>query len=119
MAAPAMDTAEYTPIARFRSVPSGKVTAISDSEAGAASAPPMPWMARAVSSHAWSVASPPASEASANSAMPAMKQQPAEGQRVGIDDPFQVRPREVQRVPDVRQRDVNDRRIEDDHELRG
>ena len=73
MAAPEIDTPAYTPIARFRSLPSGKVTAISDSEAGAASAPPMPWMTRAVSSHAWSVAKPPASEAIANSAMPAMK----------------------------------------------
>ena len=73
MAAPEMDTPAYTPIARFRSFPSGKVTAISDSEVGAANAPPMPWTTRAMSSQAWSVAKPPASEASANSAMPTMK----------------------------------------------
>ena len=51
-AAPEMDMAAYTPIARLRSLPSGKVTAISDSDAGAAKAPPMPCRVRAASSHA-------------------------------------------------------------------
>ena len=40
--------AAYTPMARLRSRPSGKVTAISDSAVGAANAPPMPWTTRAV-----------------------------------------------------------------------
>jgi hypothetical protein len=60
-------------MARLRSLPSGKVTAISDSEVGAANAPPMPCRTRADSSHAWLVASPPRSEAMVNSAMPKMK----------------------------------------------
>ena len=50
---------------------------------------------------------------------PAEQQQAAEGERVGVDDPLQVRPGEVQRVLDVRQRDVDDGRVEHDHQLRG
>ena len=72
-APPAMLIPAYTPIARLRGGPSGKVTAISDSAVGAANAPPTPWMARAVSSHAWLVANPPSREASVNTRMPAMK----------------------------------------------
>ena len=72
-APPATLIAAYTPIARLRGGPSGNVTAISDSAVGAANAAPMPWMTRAPSSHAWSVANPPTSEASVNSKMPAMK----------------------------------------------
>ncbi len=68
-----MDIAAYTPIARFRGLPSGNVTAISDSEVGAANAPPTPWKTRAVSSQAWVVANPPTSEAPVNSRMPKMK----------------------------------------------
>ena len=49
---------------------------------------------------------------------PAEQQQPAEGQRVGVDDPLQVGAGEVERVLDVRQRDVDDGRVEHDHELR-
>ena len=56
--------AAYTPIARLRGGPAGKVTAISASAVGAANAPPMPCTTRAVSSHAWLVANPPSSEAS-------------------------------------------------------
>jgi hypothetical protein len=47
----------------------------------------------------------------------AEEQEAAEGQRVGVDDPLQVVLGEVQRVLDRRQRDVHDRRVEDDHEL--
>ena len=65
--------AAYTPIARLRGGPSGKVTAISDSAVGAANAPPMPCTTRAVSSHASLVANPPSSEASEKSRIPAMK----------------------------------------------
>ena len=134
MAAPEMDTPEYTPIARFRSFPSGKVTAISASEVGAANAPPMPCTIRAISRKAWSVANPPASEPSVKSAMPndedppapeqvagppAEQQQPAEGERVGVDHPFQVGTGKVQRVLDVRQRHVHDRGVEHHHQLRG
>jgi hypothetical protein len=72
-APPATLIAAYTPIARLRGGPSGKVTAISDSAVGAANAPPMPCTTRAVSSHSWLVANPPSSEASENSRRPAMK----------------------------------------------
>ena len=103
----AMLIAAYTPNARVRGGPSGKVVVISDSAAGATSAP-APWMARAVSKKACEVANPPASEAAENSSSPgdehlaaaeqvpgpaAEQQQPAEGQRVGVDHPFQARPR--------------------------
>ena len=70
---PKMAIAEYTAIARLRRGPSGKVTAISDSEVGAAIAAPAPCTARAVISQAWSVASPPSSEASTKTSRPAMK----------------------------------------------
>jgi hypothetical protein len=49
------------------------VTAISDRAVGAAIAAPAPWMARAASSHAWSVANPPSSDAPAKTRMPVMK----------------------------------------------
>jgi hypothetical protein len=47
----------------------------------------------------------------------AEQQQAAEGQRVGVDDPLQVAAGEVERVLDVRQCDVDDGRVEHDHEL--
>ena len=51
---------------------------------------------------------------------PAAEQQDAaEHDRVGGDHPLQVRLREVQVGLDRRQRDVHDRDVEDDHELRG
>jgi hypothetical protein len=49
------------------------VTAISASAVGAAIAAPAPWTARAASSQAWPVASPPSSEASTKISSPAMK----------------------------------------------
>jgi len=49
---------------------------------------------------------------------PAQQQEPAEGERVGVDDPRQVVGREVQRVTDAREGDVDDRSVEDDDELR-
>ena len=72
-APPATLIAAYTPIARLRGGPSGKVIAISDSAVGAANAPPTPCKTRAPSSQAWVVANPPSSEASENSRMPKMK----------------------------------------------
>jgi hypothetical protein len=48
----------------------------------------------------------------------AEQQEPAEHQRVGVDHPLQVRRRELEVVLDRRQRDVHDRGVEDDHELR-
>ena len=72
-APPATLMAAYTPMARLRGGPSGKVTAISDSAVGAANAPPTPCRTRAVSSQTWPVANPPSSEASEKTRMPAMK----------------------------------------------
>ena len=48
----------------------------------------------------------------------AEEEEAAEDQRVGVDDPLQVRVRHVEVLLDRRQRDVDDRRVEDDHELR-
>ena len=47
----------------------------------------------------------------------AQEQEAGEGQRVGIDHPLEVDLREVQVVTDRRQGDVDDRDVEDDHEL--
>jgi hypothetical protein len=46
------------------------------------------------------------------------QQQNREGERVGVDDPRQAVPGEAERVLDRRQRDVHDRGVEHDHELR-
>ncbi len=64
--------AAYMPSARVRSLPSGKVTAISDRPAGAASAAPTPCSTRAVISSAEFVAKPPSSEARVKNRMPAL-----------------------------------------------
>ncbi len=64
--------AAYTPMARFRGGPSGKVVVTSASAVGAVIAAPAPCTARAASSQAWVVANPPASEAAENKRMPAM-----------------------------------------------
>ena len=48
----------------------------------------------------------------------AEEQEAGEGQRVGVDHPLQVDGREAEVVADRRQRDVDDRDVEDDHELR-
>ena len=129
---PRMAIAEYTAIARLRGGPSGKVTAISDSAVGAAIAAPAPCTARAAISQAWSVASPPSSEASDEDQQPgdedpaapeqvagpaAEQQQPAERHRVGVDHPLQVGPGEAERGLDVRQGDGDDGQVEHDHEL--
>ena len=71
-AAPPMLIAAYTPIARLRGLPSGKLVVISDSAVGATIAPPTPCRARAASSQACVVANPPSSEATENRMIPAM-----------------------------------------------
>jgi hypothetical protein len=65
--------AAYTPMARLRGDPSGNVVVARDSAVGATTAAPMPCNARAARSHSWVVASPPSSEASENTAIPATK----------------------------------------------
>jgi hypothetical protein len=42
----------------------------------------------------------------------------SEGERVGVDDPLQAGVGEAERGVDARQRDVDDRDVEDHHELR-
>ena len=56
--------------ARWRWRPSGKVLAMSDRAVGEATAAPAPCSARAATSQAWSVAKPPANEATVKTAMP-------------------------------------------------
>ena len=48
---------------------------------------------------------------------PAEQQEAAEGEDVGVDHPLQVALGEVERLADRRQGDVDDRGVEDDHEL--
>ena len=48
----------------------------------------------------------------------AQQQEAREGQRVGVDHPLQVDGGEAQILADRRERDVHDRDVEDDHELR-
>src|SRR5262249_13840580 len=48
----------------------------------------------------------------------AEEEEAAERERVGVDDPLQIGLGEVQVLLDRRQRDVHDRRVEHDHELR-
>jgi hypothetical protein len=50
---------------------------------------------------------------------PAQQQQPAERQRVGVDHPLQARTGKPERTLDVRQSDVDDRRVQHHHQLRG
>ena len=73
VAAPPTETAVYRPMARVRSAGAGNIVISRASAVGEASAPPTPWMARAVSSSPCPWAKPPASEASVNRAMPARK----------------------------------------------
>ena len=47
----------------------------------------------------------------------AEQQEAAEGQQVGVDDPRERGLREAEVVPDRRQRDVHDRRVEHDHQV--
>ncbi len=119
--------------ALFRSRPSSKVTVRMESAAGDRMAAPSPWTARAITSQPELVASPQKREATVNSATPddedpaasqlvrhppAQHQESPEEQRIGIQDPEQVHLREMQAPLDRGQRDVHDRDIQDDHELR-
>ena len=49
---------------------------------------------------------------------PGQHQEAGEGERVGVDHPLQAGVGEAERLVDLRQRDVDDRDVEDDHELR-
>ena len=71
-APPEPATPPQMPSARLRSAPSVKVFVTIESAAGDRSAAPRPWTARAAISHASLWASPPASDATANTISPAM-----------------------------------------------
>ena len=118
----------------MRSVPSANVVVTIESAAGETSAAPRPCSARPPISMPDDVAMPLTSEATVKTATPgdeqalpaeqvgrapAEQQEAAEDERVGVDDPLQARPaRSARPVLDRRQRDVHDRRVEHDHELR-
>ena len=99
-----------------------------DSAAGDISAAPSPWTSRAPTSVPEFWASPPASEATPNSAVPVTSDQPppeqvgeppAEQQEASVGDyvaaehPLQVLDGEVQVTGDGRERDVDDRGVEE------
>ena len=71
IAPPAADTVVKRPMARTRWGPSEKMVVKSASEEGAASAAPTPWRARADRSIQPETASPPKSELTVKTAMPA------------------------------------------------
>jgi len=95
------------------------------------SAPPMPCTKRAPISRPWLFARPHRREATGEDRQPdhehplaadqvaeapGQHQQASEGDQVGVDDPGELRLREVQVGLYRRQRHVHDRRVEDDHE---
>ena len=133
-AAPPAAIALHTPSAFVRSGPSANVVVMIDSAAGETSAAPRPCSARAAISIPDEVREPAQQRRDVeNSTTPARKirlrpmqvagpaaeqQEAAEQQRVAVDDPLQVGRREAEVALDRGQRDVGDRRVEDDHELR-
>ena len=99
------------PSAFVRSAPSANVVVTIESAAGETSAAPRPCSARPPTSMPDDVATPLISEAPVKTTSPAMKsrcvpkqvgcaaaeqQEPAEDERVGVDDPLQARRREVE-----------------------
>ena len=132
-APPPAAIALQTPSAFVRSSPSANVVVMIDSAAGETSAPPRPWSARAPTSQRLRrrepvqqrggredrdarEEEPAAAEQVARAA--AEQQEAAEHERVGVDDPLEVRGAEPEVGLDRRQRDVDHRRVEHDHELR-
>ena len=132
-APPPTAIAAQTPSAFVRSAPSRNVVVTIESAAGETSAAPSPWRPRARISIVSPVASAQSSEAPVKSdepgeehalasdqvaGAPAEQQEAAEQQRVRVDDPLEVRFGHLEIRLDRRQRDVHDRRVEHDHELR-
>ena len=131
-AAPTPPTAPQAPRAMLRSRPSLKVATRIESAAGVIVAAPRPWSARNAISDASLHASPQRSEPSVKTQRPDHEDAPAaeevrgasseeeessEDERVRADDPLQVLLREPEIELDRRQRDVDDRDVEDGHEL--
>ena len=132
-APPPTAIAAQTPIAFARSAPSANVVVTIDRAAGETSAAPSPWSPRARISvvslrreraeqrgggeqHQAGEEDPLAADQVAGAT--AEQQEAAEEQRVRVDDPLQVRLGDLQVGLDRRQRDVDDRGVEDHHELR-
>ena len=126
--------AAHRPIARCSAGPAANEEVMIASELAAISAPPKPWN-RARDDQRVLVRREPAGErgdartaTSASDERPALPevvgcaaaehQEAGERDRVGVDDPLQVRRREAEARLDRRQRDVDDAQVEDDHELR-
>ena len=104
-----------------------------ESAAGAISAAPSPCRPRSAISISELTASPASSDAVVKTTRPdeedalapdqiaraaAEQQKATEDERVGVDDPLEVRLAQAQIGLDGREGDVDDRRVEDDHELR-
>ena len=121
------------PSALLRSAPSVKVVVTIESAAGETIAAPRPCTPRATISQPDEVAKPPASEATEKTIeaddedapaaeqvrrAAAEQQEAAEHERVRVDDPLQAALGEAEVALDRRQRDVHDRGVEHDHELR-
>ncbi len=132
-AEPPIAIAAQTPSARERSFPSANVVEMIDSAAGEMSAAPSPWSARKPISIPDVEAIPFRNEAAVKMTRPIRKsrfrprrspmrppsrRKPAKTSVYALIDPLQARLAEAERRLDVRQRDVHDRRIENDHELR-
>ena len=132
IAAPPPEIAPKTPNARARSLGSVNVTVISDSAAGASSGgeDALQGAGREQQPGARGDAAERGGDREAAEAddehplaadevgdAAAEQQQAAEGQRVRGDDPLAVGVADAEVVLRGRQRDVHDRRVEDDHQL--
>ena len=131
MLPPPAATNPNTPIALARSAGSVKRVIMSESETADAIAPPTPWTARAPMQDLLARRKPAGQrrereQRDADEEQPpvavevaeasAQEQAPAEGEQVGVHDPRERRLREAEVLPDRRQRDVHDGRVEHDHQ---
>ena len=133
-APPLPETAPQMPSARLRSWPSAKVVVRIDSAAGETSAAPSPCSGAEGDQRALRPGEPVEQRAGGEERQPGHEQAPpseqvghapaeqqhaAEQDRVGGHHPLQALLAEVQVGLDRRQRDVDDRHVEHDHELCG
>ena len=131
---PAPPSAPQIPSALLRSAPSSKVVMTIESAAGEMIAAPRPCSGARADQHALGggetaeergdgedddADQEDAAPAEEIGRAPAEEQEPAERDRVGGQDPLQVLAREVERLADRGERDVDDRDVEDRHEERG
>ena len=134
IAPPAADTVVKRPMARTRSRPSEKMVVSRASEDGAANAAPTPCRARADRSiqpgdgqpaeqgaqgedgDAGQECPAPAEEVTGPSPQ---QEEATEGEQVGVEDPGEVTSGEPEALLDVREGDVDDRRVQDHHQLGG